>query len=385
MYIGIKDANILTPSGFIHGNIGIKDDKIIQVGQENCDACLAFPTSVYVLPGFIDEHIHGAMNADSMDNSFEALEIISKALAKEGTTSYLPTTMTQEKGLLISVLSTIASYMKEKQPYSEVLGIHLEGPFINKKSIGAQCEDHVIPPSIEVFKAFEQAANHQIKKVTLAPEINGCYDLIDYLNSRHIIASLGHSEATYQEVLKAISYGANSITHCYNAMSPLHHRDIGLVGAALLHDDLYTELIADGVHVSDPAMKILYKNTVGTQRLTLITDSMRAKGLSDGIYDLGGQPVYVLQNTARLRNGVLAGGVLSMLDAVKHVIEVLGISLEEAVKLASENPAKKLGVFDRKGSIEIGKDADLVILDENFDLQMTICRGQIAYDKNKKF
>jgi N-acetylglucosamine-6-phosphate deacetylase len=385
MHIGIKSAKILTPEGFIHGNLGIKDHKIIQVGQQVCEQCLTFPTPVYVLPGFIDEHIHGAMNADSMDNTFEALTIIAKALAKEGTTSFLPTTMTQKKSLLMEVVSTISNYMDQnEQPFSEVLGIHLEGPFINKKSIGAQSEEHVIPPNIEDFKLFESASKNRIKKVTLAPEIRGGNELIRYLTSKDIIASLGHSEANYQEVQEAIKCGANSITHCYNAMSPLHHRDIGLVGAALLHDDLYTELIADGVHVSNPAMKLLYKNTKGTQRLTLITDSMRAKGLCDGIYDLGGQPVYVDNKTARLRNGVLAGGVLSMLDAVKYVIKVLDITLEEAVKLASEHPAKKLGVYDRKGSIEVGKDADLVILDENFELQMTICRGKIAYDKSEE-
>ncbi len=385
MYIGIKDAKILTSDGFIHGNIGIIDDKIVQVGQKDCEHCLVFPTPVYVLPGFIDEHIHGAMNADSMDNTFEALNVIAKALAKEGTTAFLPTTMTQKKSLLVEVVSTISNYMEQDpQPFAEIIGIHLEGPFINKKSIGAQSEEHVIPPSIEDFKLFESASKNKIKKVTLAPEIRGGNELIKYLTSKKIIASLGHSEANYQEVLDAVACGATSITHCYNAMSPLHHRDIGLVGAALLHDNLYTELIADGVHVSNPAMKLLYKNTKGTKRLTLITDSMRAKGLCDGIYDLGGQPVYVDKKTARLRNGVLAGGVLSMLDAVKHVIQVLGIPLEEAVKLASEHPARKLGIYDRKGSIEVGKDADLVILDENLELQMTICRGKIAYDKSQE-
>ncbi len=271
----------------------------------------------------------------------------------------------------------------QTQGFAEVLGIHLEGPFIHENKAGAQPVKHILPPNITTFKRWQEISSNQIKLVSLAPELTGGIDLIKYLKQQNVISSIAHSQATYDEVVHAIQHGTSHVTHLFNQMTGLHHREPGIVGAAFLRDELMVELISDGIHIRPEIVKLAYKQ-LSDDRMILITDSMRAKWLENGKYDLGGQLVTVTDGKALLEEDTLAGSVLKMIDAFKNIQLYTGCSIISAIKMTSENPAKQLNMFDRKGSISTGKDADLVILDEKMDVFMTICKGKIAYTKQEE-
>lgn len=223
-------------------------------------------------------------------------------------------------------------------------------------------------------------AENQIKLVTLAPEQPNGLDLAAHLKATGVVASIGHSDATYDQIDKAIQAGTTHVTHLYNGMRGLHHREPGVLGAAYLRDELYVELIADGIHCRPEMIKLAY-NQITSERMILITDSLRAKWLEKGTYDLGGQPVYVNETKATLSDGTLAGSILKMNDAIKNTMEYTDCSMTDIIKMTAENPAKQLRIFDRKGSIQVGKDADLVILNDRLDVEMTFCRGNLAFKK----
>lgn len=372
-------------NGFLkYNNSGIIDFGSMDALQENPGECIeiSLPKGSTVIPGMIDVHVHGASGADAMDASEDALQTISSSLAKEGTTSFLATTMTQDFGLLKKVLSNIASYAKKQndQAAAEIIGVHLEGPFINLDRAGAQPTEYILAPDIKSFTELQESAKNMIKIVTIAPEVDGAKDLIKHLSANDVIASLGHSCATGKEAEESFLAGSKQITHFFNGLNPLHHREAGVIGAALNDNEQYVEMIVDGKHVEPNAVKLVF-NVKGAERILLITDSMRAKYLPDGEYELGGQPVFVQDGEAKLGSGTLAGSVLKMDAAVRNMMNFTNCTLSDIVKMTSENQAKHLGVFDRKGSITVGKDADLVILDENQNLRMTICRGEIAYEQ----
>ncbi|MBM4761397.1 N-acetylglucosamine-6-phosphate deacetylase [Bacillus sp. B15-48] len=370
------------------GYLQLKDEKIIGYGSiENLPSTEGFevievPSTFKAIPGLIDIHIHGVNGADVMDATTDALATMAIALPKEGTTSFLATTMTQSTTAIEKALINAGNYIKQQQlpGKAEVLGVHLEGPFVNKVRAGAQPVDFIIDSSIEKFKKWNSLAKQSVKIVTLAPEQPGGLELVNYLIENDIIASIGHSDATYHEVVKAIEAGANHVTHLFNQMRPLHHRDPGVVGAAFLHDKLLAEIIADGIHVQPEMVKLAFQNK-DEKGLILITDSMRAKCLKNGVYDLGGQEVTVADGKALLEDGTLAGSILKLGHALKNMMNFTGCSLEAAIKMASVTPARQLNVFDRKGSIALGKDADIVILDQQLNVAMTFCRGKLAYNQ----
>lgn len=377
---GFSNCNILTSKGFVKTSLIIKDGKIASIGK-TVDGLLALDSNMFVVPGFIDEHVHGAMGSDAMDGTKKDLLNIAKALAKEGTTAFLATTMTQSKENIKKALENANSYINDNiKEGAEVLGVHLEGPFISKDFVGAQPIEHVQEPLIDNFKEYEEASGNHIKIVTLAPEVNGALDLIKYLDSRGIVPSIGHTNAKHEECKKAVLAGAKSVTHTYNAQKGIHHRDIGVAGSAMLFDELNCECICDGIHVSPAAIKLLFKNKTNT-KFTLITDAMRAKHMPDGISELGGQTVIVKNGEARLENGTLAGSVLKMNDAVKNVCSFLDKPLEEIVLLASRNPALNLGVYDKMGSIEEGKLANFAVIDKDVNVYMTVREGKVIYKK----
>lgn len=374
---GFKNTWIVTEKGLEKTSLTY-DEKFVTIGK-NEEGLQELPEEYVVVPGFIDEHVHGAAGSDAMDGTMEDLGKIANALASEGTTAFLATTMTQSPENITKALKAVKAY-RELSPESgaEILGVHLEGPFISKDFVGAQPIEYVAKPSVEVFKKYQDASGDCVRIVTLAPEVEGSTELIKYLVSQNIVASIGHTNATYADVKKAVEAGATNLTHTYNAMKPLHHREVGTVGSGFLFDELNCECICDGIHVSGPAIQLLHKNKPA-DKMTLITDAMRAKHMPDGVSELGGQVVIVKNGEARLENGTLAGSVLKMNNAVKNVMKFLNLPLEEVVKLASQNSAKNLGVFDQMGSIKEGKRADFVILDKDLNVVQTVRNGKVIY------
>ena len=388
----LLQGKIYTESQTItNGYLKIVNGKIIeiaplsQLSNQSGFQLIKLPNGFTIIPGMIDLHIHGANGADTMDATKEALDVMTSTLPKEGTTSFLATTMTEDpnaiKKALINAGEYIESFQGEAQ--AEILGIHLEGPFIHKDKAGAQPIQHIRNPNLDLFKEWQALSGGHIKVVTLAPELLGANELIQHFKKQNIVTAIGHSKSTYAEALLAIEKGASQITHLFNQMTGLHHRDPGIVGAAFLHHSVMAEIIVDGIHVSPEMVHLAYKQ-ITDERMILITDSMRAKWLKNGEYDLGGQLVTVKDNKALLDKDTLAGSVLKMKDAFKNIQQFTNCNLRSAIKMASENPAKQLNIFHRKGSISVGKDADIVVLDKQMDIHMTLCKGKIAYKKKEE-
>lgn len=375
---GFKNVNIyIAGKGIVKSSLVVEGGKIASFDEKK--DLMTLSDDLIVIPGFIDKHIHGANHSDSMYPTLEDIKNISRTIAMEGVTSYMPTTMTQSEENITKALKNIREYIEtENHDGAFVLGTHLEGPFISPKFKGAQPERYIVPCSVEEFMHYQAASGNNIKQVTLAYEENG-KDLCNYLFSQGIVASLGHTNATAVEVLESVKNGVTSATHTYNAMKPLHHREAGTVGGIMLADSIYAELIADLVHVSPEAIRVLCK-VKGLDKIILVTDAIESKHLPDGIYNLGGQDVMVKGREARLADGTLAGSTLKMNQAIKNIISVLGISLERAVDLATINPARNLGVDSSKGSIALGKDADFAVIDKDLNVYMAVSKGNIIYN-----
>lgn len=381
----IINGKILIKNEVVYGKSLLFDEKILEfVESENLEKLLPKCEEIidasgnFVSPGFIDMHVHGSGGYDVMDGTFQALSVISSVLAQNGVTGFLPTTMTMSEEKIYASLDNIRLHMKNKINGAKILGAHMEGPFINKKYKGAQKEDFIIKPNFKFVEDYIDV----IKLITLAPEEDDNFDFIkETVKKTNIILSIGHSNAEYEETMEAIKCGISHATHTFNAMTPLNHRKPGIVGA-ILNSDIYCELIADGIHVH-PAIFNILKKVKGTNRIILITDSMRAGCLRDGMSELGGQKVIVKNNSARLEDGTLAGSILKLNEGVKNFMDNSDIDICEAISLVSINPAKELGLDNVKGSLEVGKYADIVILDSNFNVQQTIVEGNTVFKSNE--
>lgn len=379
---GFEQVNVYVDGlGIVKKTVRVENGKIAKICDcEGVDGFIKLNSDLIVLPGFIDEHVHGCNNSDGMYANLDDAKNISKNLVSDGTSSYLITTMTQSVDNIDAALKTAKELIDNKlYEGAKPLGIHLEGPFISKKYKGAQIESCIVPCDVNLFKHFEEVSGNHIKEVTLAYEENG-KELVNYLKKKGIVASLGHTNATCDEALEGFREGATCTTHTYNAMKPLHHREAGVVGASLLNSDVYAELICDLIHVSDNAIRLLLK-CKGKERIILITDSMESKNLPDGKYSLGGQDVYVKNGEARLIDGTLAGSTLKLNVGLRNFKKVTGLSLEDVCDLATKNPAKNLGIFDYKGSIKEGKDADFTVVDKDFNVYLVVSEGKIVYNR----
>ncbi len=379
----LSGGNIYSSEGILTDSTLVIENGIIQkITKEIVSADhFKFPSHYHIVPGFIDMHVHGIKGCDVMDATAEALSTICQALASEGTTSFLATTMTAEVSYIDAAVEAVKNYnLSNKKVGAEILGLHLEGPFLSSKKMGAQPGDKIILPDVNLMQQWQVKSENNIKLVTLAPELAKSDELIRYLLQEKIVCSIGHTNATYAETMAAIAAGCTHITHLFNAMSGIHQREPGAVTAALLSDGVMAELIVDGFHLHPAVVNLAFK-LKGKDKIILVTDAMRAKCMQDGCYDLGGQSVHVKQGHAQLADGTIAGSVLTMSAAIKNMIKFTGCGLAEAVKMASENPARALNIFAKKGSIEINKDADLVVLDDDLNVVLTIVAGKLVYQK----
>ncbi len=358
-------------------------ERIFAIGEDedDRDGALTFPDDALVLSGFIDEHIHGGYGADIRDDDVSrAVEKMASCLPTEGTTSFLATEAAQSHSKTLKALRALRAYREENHTDgARLLGVHLEGPYVQQSYCGGLARGALRLPDIKSFREYEEASGGTVKLVTLAPELEGAEQLIEYLHGRQIVVSLGHTAATYAQMESAVRAGARNVTHTYNAQSPFSHREAGAVGAALLLNELACELIADCVHVSVPAMQLLVK-CKPADKIILITDSICFKGMGrDGEFIADGKRVLVKNGEPRLENGKLAGSVLRMNCAVRNMVEKVGISLEEAVRCATINPARALGVDADMGSIRVGKYADFAVVDSRFDVICTVRGGKVVY------
>lgn len=373
----IVNGKIILENDILENKVLVFDDKILDILDEapkNCEIIDA--KGKYVSPGFIDIHIHGNMGKDTMDATKEALTTIAKSIVRHGVTSFLPTTMTMDQESIYNALDAIKSLMGYGEDKAEILGAHLEGPFINQKYKGAQNESYIIDPSYEFIEKYKDV----IKVITYAPEQDEDFKFTkEVVKNTDIALSIGHSKATFNQATEAINLGARNITHLFNAMTPLNHRNPGVVGAGLT-SDIYCEIIADKIHISEDLFQFILDNK-GEDKLILITDSIEAGGLEDGEYSLGGQKVTVKDSQARLESGALAGSVMPLNKMVYNFLNNTNLDIRKVVRLAAINPARSIGIDKTKGSIEIGKDADIILIDEDINCYMTINKGKVVYKK----
>lgn len=372
----IVNGKILTKDEVIENKILLFDEKIIGfVDEVNEDMEIIDGKNLYISPGLIDLHIHGSANYDTMDNINTAVEIIGKSIIKNGVTSFLPTTMTMSQKDIYNALNNIKQYINKKYSGAEVLGAHLEGPFINNNYKGAQSNKYIQEPSFCFIKDYTDI----IKIISYSPETDKNLSFTKEIKEKtNIVLSIAHSNATYDECKLAIDNGVSNITHLFNAMTPLNHREMGVVGAALT-TDVYCEIICDNIHIN-PNLYQFVLNNKGKDKVILITDSMRAGCMPDGKYELGGQEVFVKNNVARLASGNLAGSVLTLNKAVYNFLKNTNLSINEAINLASLNPAKSINMDSTKGSLEVGKDADIALFDDEMNCYMSISHGEIVFD-----
>lgn len=328
--------------------------------------------------GFVDTHIHGYVGHDVMDNNIEGIKEMAKALLSNGVTSWLPTTLTAPVEQLNTVCETIGNHYQEVDG-AKIQGIFLEGPFFTEKYKGAQNPAYMSDPSIDTLKKWQELSNQLIKKIAIAPEREGVKEFIEYANSIGVYTALAHSDASYDQAKTAVEAGANIFVHTYNGMSGLHHREPGLVGAALSLENVFAEIISDGYHVHPVALQVVVTSR-GPKETVLVTDCMRAGGLGEGESMLGELEVIVKDGQARLKEGGnLAGSILKMNDAVRNMFEWGLVSIEDALRMASYSPAKSVGIEDVCGQIKQGLAADFIVVDDQLQLKATYLDGQEKY------
>ena len=370
----ISDAVIVVEEGKI-ARVGRRDEIEIPAGAKEILA-----RDMTVVPGFVDIHIHGAGGHDVMSSTEEALTAVAKTVARHGTTSLVATTVTAPPDETRRCLEDIARYIASpvnteapSLPAAEIIGIHLEGPFISAVCRGVHPPGAIAKPSITLLDRYLEAANGTVRILTLAPEIPGALELVERAYARGIVVALGHTDATYEQAHTAIFRGARHAVHVFNAMRPFSHRETGVLGAVLTDDRVTAEIIADGVHVDDPALRLLLA-AKGPDLVILVSDGTAATGMRDGSYRLGTFDVTVSGGVCRNREGKLAGSTLTLDRALQRMVR-LGVPLIEAVRMATFNPARRVGMAEKKGVLVAGADADLVFLTPELKVANVYTRG----------
>jgi N-acetylglucosamine-6-phosphate deacetylase len=384
--LAIVGGAVVTPHKVIEAGVVLCEDGRISFAgsardaQPEANSQIIAAHGCLVMPGLIDTHFHGSHGDDVMSNGAAGIGRIARALPRYGTTGFLATTIAaRHSDLLRATADTLAAQKAQSEPAAAILGLHLEGPFINLKYKGAQPEWGIRDPNFDECRELLAAAEGRVKVMTIAPELPGGLEMIRWLTEQGVIASVGHSEADYDTALAAIEAGAKRATHLYNAMSGLHHRKPGLAAAVLNEPGICAELICDGVHVH-PQMARLAWRAKGREGLALITDATAAQGVGNGVFKLADFQIRVRGNLCTLMDGVtIAGSVLTMNNAARNAMAFTGMSLVDAAQTASLVPAQACGVAERKGSLEAGKDADIAVFTPDFATVCTICRGEVAY------
>ena len=381
MLTAIRGGRVVTPlEVFDRADVLIENGSIVAVGSGVAQGKVAETIEAegqVVAPGYVDVHVHGSAGHDTMDGTREAIEGMARFFASRGVTSFCPTTLTAGAEAITTSVRTVHECQESPiEGGAQPLGVHLEGPYIDASKKGAQPEEHVRTASVGDYEDFFALGN--IRLITLAPEIEENREVIPFARSRGAVVVVGHSSASYEEMVEAVKLGVNHATHTFNQMQGLHHRKPATVGAVLLLEEIYAEFIADGVHLH-PAIVDMIVRLKGPEKALLITDAISGAGMPDGEYELGGQKVVVKEGAVRLVDGTLAGSCLTMDQAVSNVRRFTGRPLKECIQMATLTPARSIGVAHRKGSLEPGKDADVVILTPDLEVATTMVGGKVAY------
>lgn len=373
----IQSKKVWIADQFIPAQLELEDGIIKEIYPYNEKEVTKDYGDLRILPGFIDIHCHGAYGFDTNDADPEGLRKWTKGIVDEGVTSFLATTLTQSEEVLTNAVSNVAKVVEEGYEGAEILGIHFEGPYLNKAHKGAQPEEYCVKPNIEQFKRYQKAAHGLIKYITMAVENDEDYALTKYCSQNNVVVSIGHSNATYEQAVQAYGHGARSMTHVYNAMTPFTHRANGLVGGALRIRNMYGEIICDGNHSTLAALNNFFTSK-GPDYSIMITDSLMCKGFPVGTkFDFGGQEVVIYPDGSAhlVEAGNLAGSTLNVNKGLKILIEDALVPVNYAINACTSNPARCLHVDDRKGTIGVGYDADLVVLDRDYEVVQTYCKG----------
>ena len=373
----IQSKKVWIADQFIPAQLELEDGIIKEIYPYNEKEVTKDYGDLRILHGLIDIHCHGAYGFDTNDADPEGLRKWTKGIVDEGVTSFLATTLTQSEEVLTNAVSNVAKVVEEGYEGAEILGIHFEGPYLNKAHKGAQPEEYCVKPDIEQFKRYQKAAHGLIKYITMAVENDEDYALTKYCSQNNVVVSIGHSNATYEQAVQAYAHGARSMTHVYNAMTPFTHRANGLVGGALRIRNMYGEIICDGNHSTLAALNNFFTSK-GPDYSIMITDSLMCKGFPVGTkFDFGGQEVVIYPDGSAhlVEAGNLAGSTLNVNKGLKILIEDALVPVNYAINACTSNPARCLHVDNRKGTIGVGYDADLVVLDRDYEVVQTYCKG----------
>lgn len=377
----IKNAQIITPTEQVrNGWLLVKGGKIAQIGmgtapddEETVDA-----QGNTLIPGFIDVHVHGGVGYEAMDATPEAIQRMAQFYAQHGVTSFLATTWTDAGERIQAALENIAALQGPQPDGATLLGAHVEGPYLNPEKCGAQNMSYIRRANRDEALAWLDL--NVVRLLALAPEYEENDWLIEECVRRGITVSAAHTSAKYKDIQKAVSLGLSQATHTYNAMTPLSHREPGVVGAVMTMPEIRCELIADNIHVHPAPMKILYM-TKGAEKIILITDAVRGAGMPEGEYQIDERVITVKNGAVRLPDGTLAGSILTMENALCNFLQATGEPLNTLWRTSSLNAAEAIGVADRKGSLEVGKDADLVLVDQNMTALLTVAEGRVVFQR----